>query len=49
MGDKYSAMMAPLYKKIASYGRNTKAVVQVSTEERTAFLAIKEAAVEIKT
>lgn len=49
MGPNYSTIMAPLYSKIASYGKQTKVALTLSTEQRLAFSKIKELAIHSNT
>ena len=45
MWQGYSSTMAPLYSKIASYGKQTKVNIALTDEQRQAFLTIKQAIV----
>ena len=49
LGPDYSTVMAPLYSKIASYGKQTKVKISLSEEERQAFTAIKNKSIKSKT
>ena len=42
LGPEYSTIMAPLYSKIASYGKQTKVPIVLSEVEKAAFERIKE-------
>ena len=49
LGPDYSTIMAPLYTKIASYGKQTKVALSLTEEQRRAFIDIKTLAVQSKT
>jgi hypothetical protein len=49
LGSDYSTKMAPLYSKIASYGKQAKVSLALSESEKAAFLEIKALAVQSKT
>jgi len=49
MGSDYSALMSPLYSKIASYKKLTKVKIILSETEKEAFLKIKDRSLSSKT
>jgi transposase InsO family protein len=49
MGPLYSQTMAPLYTKIAAYGKKTKVALTLSEIEREAFVKIKNLAIDSNT